>query len=449
MRPQIRQDPAETLAHLQQIVQDLLHEARRQGATDAEASASSGTGLEINVRLGELETLEHTRDNGLSIQVYFGHRKGSASTTDLSAAAIRDTVAAACSIATHTQEEPCAGLPDAVHLAGEIPDLDLDHPWDLPVEEGVQLAITCESAARSLDHRIVNSEGANLSTHRNLHVYGNTRGFLAGYPSTRHGLSCALVAQEGDSMERDYWWTTSRVPAALERPEQVGRRAAERTLARLHSRRIPTGPAPVLFSAPVAAGLLRNLVAAISGASLYRKSSFLLDQLGSQLFPEFVYIYEEPHLPRALGSAPFDGEGVATRSKDLVREGVLRTYLLDSYAACRLGMTTTGNAGGVHNLRIQPNAGDRSELLRTMDRGLLVTELLGQGVNLVTGDYSRGAAGFWVEGGEIQYPVSEITIAGNLKEMFRQLVAVGDDCDFPGNVQTGSWLIEQMMIAGT
>ncbi len=442
------QQPAETLARLQQLVQDLLREAQRQGATAAEASATFSTGLEINVRLGELETLEHTRDNGLSIQVYFGRRKGSASTTDLSTAAIRDTVAAACSIATHTQEEPCSGLPDAAHLAEEIPDLDLDHPWDLTVEQGIELARICESAARTLDKRIVNSEGANLSTQRNLHVYGNTLGFLGGYPSTRHSLSCALVAREGDSMERDYWWTTSRAPEDLESPEQVGRRAAERTLARLHSRRVPTGPAPVLFSAPMAAGLLRNLVAALSGANLYRKASFLLDQLGTQLFPDFVRIHEEPHLPRALGSAPFDGEGVATRAKDLVREGVLRTYLLDSYTACRLGLVTTGNAGGVHNLRIQPNAGDRASLLREMDRGLLVTELLGQGVNLVTGDYSRGAAGFWVEGGAIQYPVSEITIAGNLKEMFRQLVAVGDDCDFPGNVQTGSWLIERMMIAG-
>ncbi len=442
------QQPAETLARLQQLVQDLLREAQRQGATAAEASATFSTGLEINVRLGELETLEHTRDNTLSIQVYFGQRKGSASTTDLSAAAVRDTVAAACSIATHTQEEPCSGLPDAAHLAEEIPDLDLDHPWDLTVEQGIELARICESAARTLDKRIVNSEGANLSTQRNLHVYGNTLGFLGGYPSTRHSLSCALVAREGDSMERDYWWTTSRAPEDLESPEQVGRRAAERTLARLHSRRVPTGPAPVLFSAPMAAGLLRNLVAALSGANLYRKASFLLDQLGTQRFPDFVRIHEEPHLPRALGSAPFDGEGVATRAKDLVREGVLRTYLLDSYTACRLGLVTTGNAGGVHNLRIQPNAGDRASLLREMDRGLLVTELLGQGVNLVTGDYSRGAAGFWVEGGAIQYPVSEITIAGNLKEMFRQLVAVGDDCDFPGNVQTGSWLIERMMIAG-
>jgi PmbA protein len=441
-------DTAERLDRLERIVRDLLAEAVRQGASAAEAAASSESGLEINVRLGEVETVEHTRDNGLGITVYFGHRKGSASTSDLSPEAVRDAVTAACAIASRTQEDPCAGLADAELMARDSPDLDLYHPWDLAPDAAIQLAIECEDVARAFDPRIVNSEGASVSTHTGLHIYGNSLGFVAGYPSTRHGLSCAVVAQDGDSMQRDYWWTTARAAADLESPQAVGRRAGERTVARLGARQIPTQRAPVLFSPLTAAGLLRSLTAAISGSSLYRRSSFLLDRIDTRLFPDFVRIHEVPHLRRGLGSAPFDGDGVATRPKDLVSQGILRTYLLDAYSARRLGLTTTGNAGGVHNLHIEPGEWDRAGLLREMGTGLFVTELMGHGTNPVTGDYSRGAVGFWVEGGEIQFPVEEITIAGNLKEMFMGLVAVGNDCDFPGSTRTGSWLIREMTIAG-
>ncbi len=441
-------DTADRRDRLERIVRDLLAEAKRQGASAAEAAASSEAGLEISVRLGEVETVEHTRDNGLGITVYFGQRKGSSSTSDLSPEAVRDAVSAACAIASRTQEDAYAGLADADLMAVDLPELDLHHPWDLEPDAAIQLAIECEDAARAMDPRIVNSEGASVSTQAGLHIYGNSHGFVAGYPSTRHGLSCAVVAQEGESMQRDYWWTTARAAADLESPQEVGRRAGERTLARLGARQISTRKVPVLFSPMTAAGLLRSLTSAISGSSLYRRSSFLLDRIDTPIFPDFVRIHELPHLPRGLGSAPFDGDGVATRAKDLVSGGILRTYLLDAYSARRLGLATTGNAGGVHNLHIEPGALDRSAMLRELGTGLFVTELLGHGTNPVTGDYSRGAAGFWVEGGEIQFPVEEITIAGNLKEMFLGLVAVGNDCDFPGSTRTGSWLIPGMTIAG-
>lgn len=439
---------AERLGRLQQTIADLLKEAKRRGATAAEASVGSSAGLEVAVRLGEVETVEHTRDNGLGVTVYFGHRKGSASSSDLSPGALRDTVRAACAIATHTQEDPCAHLADAALMAAEIPDLDLYHPWALGVEDAIEIAVACEEAALGLDPRIVNSEGASLSTHTGIQVYGNSHGFLAGYPTSRHGLSCAVIGQEGDSLQRDHWWTSARAPADLDSARMVGERAAERTLARLGSRRIATCQVPVLFRAEVATGLMRSLVSAIQGGSIYRRTSFLLDHLGTRIFPEFVRIHEEPHLPRGLASAPFDGDGVATRPKDLVTDGVLQTYLLDTYSGCRLRMPTTGNAGGVRNLRIRMGSHDRAGLLREMDTGLMVTELMGQGVNPVTGDYSRGAAGFWVEHGEIQFPVEEITIAGNLKRMYAGLLAIGNDCDYSGSTRTGSWLIDRMTIAG-
>jgi PmbA protein len=441
-------DTAARLARLETIVADLLAEAKRCGATAAEAVASSDAGLETTVRLGEVETVEHTRDNGLGITVYFGKRKGSASTSDLSPAAVRDAVSAACAIATHTQEDPCAGLADAERMARDIPDLDLYHPWDIPVEDAVALAVVCEDAARAADPRIVNSEGATVSSHAGIHVYGNSHGFVGGYPTSRHGISCAVVGQEGESMQRDYWWTTARAAAELESAAAVGRRAGERTVARLGARRLSTRQVPVLFSPQLAAGLLRSLTSAISGSSLYRRASWLLDHLDQRIFPDFVRIHEEPLIPRGLGSAPFDGDGVATAAKDLVSEGVLRSYLLDAYSACRLGMQTTGNAGGVRNLRIDMGELDRAGMLKALGTGLFVTELMGHGTNPVTGDYSRGAAGFWVENGELQYPVEEITIAGNFKTMFAGLVAVGNDCDFPGSTRTGSWLIERMTVAG-
>jgi PmbA protein len=441
-------DARERQARLEQIVADLLTEAKRCGATAAEAAASGDAGLEATVRLGEVETVEHTRDSGLGITVYFGHRKGSASTSDLSPDAVRDAVAAACAIATHTQEDPCAGLADAERMATEVPNLDLYHPWGVSVEDAIALGVECEDAARAADPRIVNSEGATVSTHSGIHVYGNSHGFVGGYPTSRHSLSCAVVGQEGETMQRDYWWSTARAAEDLESAAAVGRRAGERTVARLGARQISTRQAPVLFRAEVAVGMLRSLVSAISGSSLYRRASFLLDHLDKQIFPDFVRVYEEPLLPRGLGSAPFDGDGVTTRAKDLVSAGVLRSYVLDAYSACRLGMTTTGNAGGVRNLRIDMGELDREGLIRQMGTGLLVTELMGHGVNPVTGDYSRGASGFWVTNGEIQFPVEEITIAGNLKQMFAGLIAVGNDCDYPGSTRTGSWLIDQMTIAG-
>ncbi|MES9815036.1 MAG: metalloprotease PmbA [Candidatus Thiodiazotropha sp.] len=433
---------------LQQLVEDLLGEAERLGATAAEAAVSSNAGLSLTVRLGETETIEHTRDNGLGVTVYFGHRKGSASTSDLSPRAVKETVEAACNFARYTSEDPCSGLADADLMASDNPDLDLYHPWQQSVEEAIELAIRCEDAARDHDPRIVNSEGASLNSHDGLHVYGNTHGFMGGYPSSRHSLSCAVVGKQNESMQRDYWYTLSRQSKRLDTPEAVGRMAAERTLARLNARQLPTQQAPILFQADVAVGLLRSFIGAIRGSALYRKASFLLDHLGKPVFPEFVTIHEEPRLARGLASAAYDNEGVATCNREFVRQGVLDSYVLDSYAARKLGMRTTGNAGGVRNLRINSGELDREGLLRTMERGLVVTELMGQGVNMVTGDYSRGAAGFWVEGGEIQYPVEEITIAGNMREMLMGLLQVGSDVETRSSIQTGSWLIDRMMIAG-
>ncbi|PVV14820.1 MAG: metalloprotease PmbA [gamma proteobacterium symbiont of Ctena orbiculata] len=433
---------------LQQLVEDLLREAKRLGATAAEAAVSSNAGLSLTVRLGETETIEHTRDNGLGVTVYFDHRKGSASTSDLSPHAIKETVEAACNFARYTSEDACSGLADAELMASDNPDLDLYHPWQQSVEEAIEQAIRCEDAARDFDPRIVNSEGASLNSHNGLHVYGNTHGFMGGYPSSRHSLSCAVVGKQNESMQRDYWYTLSRQSSRLDSPEEVGRVAAQRTLARLNARQLPTQQAPVLFQADVAVGLLRSFTSAIRGSALYRKASFLLDHLGKPVFPDFITIHEEPRLPMGLASAAYDNEGVTTHNRVFVDQGVLESYVLDSYAARKLGMQTTGNAGGVRNLRINSGELDWEGLLRAMDRGLVVTELMGQGVNMVTGDYSRGAAGFWVEGGEIQYPVEEITIAGNMRDILMGLQQVGTDVETRSSVQTGSWLIDQMMIAG-
>ena len=414
-------------AQLEQMVEDLLTEAKKQGASAAEAGVSSDTGLSINVRMGEVETIEHTRDQGLGVTVFMGQRKGTASTTDFSPQAVRDTVRAACNIASHTTEDPYSGLADAELMARDLPDLDLYHPWDIDVEAAIELGAACEDAALKLDARISNSEGASVSSHNGLQVYGNSHGFIGGYPSSRHSLSCAVVGEQDHAMQRDYWYTTARRADDLEAAAAVGRRAGERTLARLGARRISTRQAPVLFQADVAVSLLRSFTAAVNGSALYRHSTFLLDHLGRQVFPEFVRIRENPLLVRGLASAPFDSEGVATRAQDFVLDGVLTGYVLGSYSARRLGMQTTGNAGGVRNLSIEPGQLSLEDLLTTMDSGLLVTEMMGHGVNMVTGDYSRGAAGFWVENGEIQFPVEEVTIAGNLKQMFSQLVAIGSD----------------------
>ncbi|MEJ2576056.1 MAG: metalloprotease PmbA [Gammaproteobacteria bacterium] len=434
----------------QQIVEDLLAEARSQGASAAEAGVSGDAGLAVTVRLGDIETVERTKDHSLGVTVYFGQRKGSASTTDLSPEAVRETVSAACRIARHASEDRCAGLPPEERLARSVPDLDLYHPWPLAVAEAADLAVRCEAAARAYDARIDNSEGATVSTQSGEFVYGNSLGFIGGYPTSRHSVSCAVIAREGESMQRDYWYTNARTPAGLDAPEAVGRRAAERTVSRLGARRIGTRRVPVLFRADIAPSLLRGLLGAIRGPALYRQASFLLDQLDQPVFPPWVRIHEDPLLVRGLASAPFDNEGVATVPHDLVREGVLRSYVLDSYAARRLGMATTGNAGGVRNLAIEsgPDARGFDDLVRDMGTGLIVTEMMGQGTNTVTGDYSRGAAGLWVEHGEIRHPVEEITVAGNLRDMFARLQAVGTDDRIPGSTRTGSWLVDGMTVAG-
>ncbi len=434
--------------HLKTIVQSLLDETTKQGATAAEAGLSQENGLSVTARLGEVETIEHHCDQGLGVTVYFGQRKGSASTTDLSPASIKETVGAACSIARYTSEDAYAGLPEKALLATEFPDLELNHPWNLRADEAIALAIECEDAARSYHADISNSEGASVNTHQGIRVLGNTLGFLQGYASTRHSLSCSVLGQRGDSMQRDYWYTVDRNAQNLEPAAQVGRKAAERTLRRLQGRSLSTRQCPVLYAPEVASGLLGSFIGAISGGNLYRKSSFLLDALDTQIFPEFIHIHEQPYLKGALGSAAYDGEGVATQTRDIVSDGILRGYVLSTYSARKLGMHSTGNAGGVHNLTIEPGEHDDQGLLKLLHTGLLVTELMGQGVNMVTGDYSRGAAGFWVENGEIQYPVEEITIAGKLKTMFKSIVAVGNDVDYRGNIRTGSILLERMSIAG-
>ncbi len=433
---------------IKNIVQDLLDEAKKQGASAAEAGLSQETGLSVSVRLGDVETIEHHCSQGLGVTVYFGQRKGSASTTDLSPASIKETVSAACSIARYTSEDEFSGLPDKELLATEFPDLDLNHPWHLGTENAIELALECEEAARNFHADITNSEGASINTHQGNYVMGNSLGFLHGYPTTRHSLSCSVLAQRGDSMQRDYWYSVARNAINLESPKEIGKKAAERVLRRLEGRSLSTRQCSVLYSAEIASGLLASFIGAISGGNLYRKSSFLLNALDTQVFPEFIRIYEQPHLKGALGSAAYDGEGIATKSRDIVSDGILRSYVLSTYSARKLGLQSTGNAGGVRNLSITTSNLDLKAMLKQLGTGLLVTELMGQGVNILTGDYSRGAAGFWVENGEIQYPVEEITIAGNLKDMLKNIVAVGNDIDYRGNVRTGSILVERMSIAG-
>ena len=433
---------------IKNIVQDLLDEAKKQGASAAEAGLSQETGLSVSVRLGDVETIEHHCSQGLGVTVYFGQRKGSASTTDLSPASIKETVSAACSIARYTSEDEFSGLPDKELLATEFPDLDLNHPWHLGTENAIELALESEEAARNFHVEITNSEGASINTHQGNYVMGNSLGFLHGYPTTRHSLSCSVLAQRGDSMQRDYWYSVARNAINLESPKEIGKKAAERVLRRLEGRSLSTRQCPVLYSAEIASGLLASFIGAISGGNLYRKSSFLLNALDTQVFPEFIRIYEQPHLKGALGSAAYDGEGIATKSRDIVSDGILRSYVLSTYSARKLGLQSTGNAGGVRNLSITTSDLDLKGMLKQLGTGLLVTELMGPGVNILTGDYSRGAAGFWVENGEIQYPVEEITIAGNLKDMLKNIVAVGNDIDYRGNVRTGSILVERMSIAG-
>ncbi len=424
--------------------------SRAKGASDAEAEASASVGQSVTVRLGEVETVEYTRDKALSITVYFGQRRGNASTSDLSAAAVARAVDAACAIARHTAPDEAAGLPDAARLyRGPASDLGLYHPWGLSVETAIALAREAEDAARAVDGRITNSEGASVSSWDADFVLANTRGFVGGYPTSRASIGCGVIASEGDAMQRDYWYTAERSPAQMESANAVGRRAGERAVRRLGARQVATGEVPVLFDADIASSLIGHFVSAASGSSLYRRSSFLLDAVGEPVFAPLIEIDENPHLPGGMASGWFDGEGVATQPRRLVSGGVLSGYFLSSYSARKLGLETTGNAGGSHNLIVRPGPEGFEALLKRMGRGLLVTELMGQGVNAVTGDYSRGAVGFWVEGGEIAYPVEEVTIAGNLREMYRGIVAVGSDVLSRSGRSTGSILIDRMTVAGT
>jgi len=435
-------------SRLEDLVQDVITRAHALGADQVDAGVSIDAGLSVTVRLGETETLEYNRDRGLGLTVYFDQCKGSASTADFEPESIGATVRAACDIARYTSQDNCAGLADADRLATVIPDLDLYHPWDLDAGQAIGIARECEAAARAVDARIDNSEGATLSSYSGMRVTANSHDFLGVIRSSHHNLSCAVIGRQGEEMQRDYWVDVARAAQDLASPAAIGRMAGDRTVRRLGARQLTTRQAPVIFAADVARGLVGNFISAISGSNLYRKSSFLVDHLGQAVFRPFMRIHEQPHLKRGLGSAPYDGEGVATMARDIICDGVLQGYVLNSYAARKLGMETTGNAGGVRNLTVEPGTQDLSGLLRTMDTGLLISEVIGFGVNILTGDYSRGVAGFWVEGGEIQYPVEEITIAGNLKDMFLGIAEVGNDVDRRGNVCTGSMLIEQMTIAG-
>ena len=437
---------------LESLAQAVLERARSAGASACDCDVSEGYGLTVTVRKGKPDTIEHNRDRSIGVTVYFGERpkarRGHASTSDFSRAALEQTVDAAAAIARHTAEDDCAGLPDAELLARAQPDLDLYHPWALSTEDAVDLATRCEAAAFAVSKKIRNSEGATVSAQQTQFAFANSLGFAGGFAGSRHWLSCAVIAEEKGLMQRDDWYSASRVPAKIADPRALGRYAGSRAAARLGARKIATCQAPVLFEAPVAIGLIGHFVAAVNGGNLYRKTSFLVDSLGKEVFSPLVTIDERPLEPQGMASSAFDEEGVATRERPIVRNGVVDGYFLGSYAARKLGMKSTGSAGGHHNLIVKSDGPDFEGMLRKMNRGLLVTELLGQGVNLVTGDYSRGAAGYWVEGGEIAFPVEEITIAGSLKEMFKQIAAIGSDVLVRSGRSSGSILVENMTIAG-
>lgn len=439
----------QALPELQAKVERILAESRRQGATACEVSVSMEQGLSTSIRQGEVETVEFNRDQGFGITLYLGQRKGSASTSATGEDAIRETVAAALAIAKHASEDDCAGLPDAALMPSELPELDLYHPWSITPEQAIERALECEAAAFAADPRIKNADGTSLNSHQGCRVYGNSHGFIGGYASTRHSLSCVMIAEGEGQMQRDYWYDVSRQGEALADPQSIGRRASERAVSRLGARPVPTCEVPVLFAAELATGLFGHFIAAITGGNLYRHTSFLEGALGQQLFPEWLSLDERPRIPRALGSAAFDADGLATYAKHFVENGRLLRYALGTYSGRKLNMPSTANAGGAHNLFVSHGEEDLAALIRRMGRGLLVTELMGQGLNLVTGDYSRGAGGFWVENGEIQFPVQEVTIAGNLRDMFRQVVAVGSDLETRSNIRTGSLLIERMTVAGS
>jgi PmbA protein len=437
------------IERLADLANDVLARCRRAGATQAEVGISVDRGMSVNVRMGEVETVEHSRDRGVAVTVYFGTRKGSANTADLATDSIEASVAQACAIARHTQDDPCAGLADPDQLARDFPDLDLWHPWGLSADAAIELGLECEAAGRAVDPRLSNSDGAAVSSGESVSVYANSHGFLGRERSTHHNISCSLIAAENGAMQRDYWYDSGCAAADLASAQNIGRHAGERALARLGARALSTRDCPVLFVPDVARSFVHHYVSAVSGGSLYRRASFLVDRLGERVFPEWFEIHECPHIRRGMGSANFDSEGVATRDSPLVEGGRIARYVLGSYSARKLGLTTTGNAGGVHNLVVKPGSLDFDALLAEMGSGLVVTELLGQGVSVVTGDYSRGAAGFWVEKGRIAHPVEEVTIAGNLGEMFEQIRAVGRDVDIRSNIRTGSILLGKMTVAGS
>jgi len=436
-----------SLDEIKQMSEDVLKVAKGLGASAAEAELSLSIGQSVSVRVNEVENIEYNRDKGVSVTVYFGKQKGHASTSDLTPQALKDTVAAACNIAKYTAKDEFCGLADADLMAKDVQDLDLNHPWNISVDEAIEIAKQCETAAMQVDSRINNSEGASVSTGTGFFAYSNSHGFTGGYPSSRHGISCSVIAESDSNMQRDYWYSTARAAEDLQTAVEIGRIAGERTVRRLDAKKIKTCQVPVLFEAPLASGLISSLISAISGGNLYRKSSFLLDSLGKQIASPLLNIYEDPHIRKGLASSPFDNEGVATSARQLVKEGVLQGYVLSSYSARKLGMKTTGNAGGNHNLIVQSGGLDFAGLLKEMGTGLVVTELLGHGMNMVTGDYSRGAAGFWVENGVIVHPVEEITIASNMADMLKMIVAIGNDVLVQGSKQVGSILIERMTVA--
>lgn len=426
----------------------ILETAERLGASQAEVSITANKGFSVNARNGDVETVEYNQDKEIGITVFFDKRSGSSGLSDLSKEAIQAAVEAACHIAKFTDEDPASGLADKSELAFQFKPLELSFPWDISVEKAIELAIECEREAVSHDKRIMCAESSSVATVEAVNVYANSHGFIGSFPITRHDISCVLVAKEKEDMQRDYSYTVSADPKTMESISTVAKIAAERTVRRLGARRLKTMKTPVIFAAEEARGLLGHFVSAISGGNLYRRSSFLLDHLNKKVFAPFVNIQEKPHLVRGLGSAPFDDEGVATRENVFVENGILRSYAMGVYSARKLGMKTTGNSGGIHNLVIQPGNKDLIAMLKTMNKGLLVTEMMGNGVNIITGDYSRGVAGYWVENGEIQYPVHEITIAGKLQEMYARIQEIGNDVDVRGNIRTGSILIEEMMVAG-
>jgi PmbA protein len=433
---------------LEDLIKLVLDEARKQGADQAEAAASHDYGLSATARLGDVESLEYTNDRGVGVTVYHDSKKGSASTSDFCIDALRETVTKASTFAKYTAADDCSGLAEAELMASDIPDLQLAHAWQMDADTAIRIAIACEDTARDYDKRISNSEGATVASRCGVRAYGNTHGFIGSIPKTSHSISCSVIGESDGEMQRDYHYSSARDASELETPEQIGETAARRTVGRLGSRKIKTAKAPVLFAPEIARGFIGHVIAAISGVAQYRRSSFLLGAAGKKIFPDFLQIQERPHIPKAMASTPFDAEGVATSDRDIVVDGLLQGYVLGSYSARRLGLKTTGNAGGTHNLVVPGNADGLESIMKSMNTGLLVYELIGQGVNPVTGDYSRGAVGYWIENGEIAYPVHEVTIAGNLRELYPRIIATGNDQDVRGAIRCGSLLVDEMTIAG-